>query len=455
MEQHELDWRSPLAAFAPLAGRDGAMLLHGGDDAVDARWSFIVAAPEASVLSAGGRTFINGAPVAVSPFEALSDFHSRRSRAGAPECGSPLASGFVGFCGYECGGFTEPSAKGPNSPYGLPDFCFAAYDAVAAFDRFSRRAFLLGRTNDAADRLESMLGKMDPVPPAVIDCGPPASNFSGDAYRGAVLEVIERIRNGDLFQANISQRLRARSHRAIDAYGLFRAATAQSSSAFGAFFAHGGVDVISLSPERFFAVRRDPSGRLSITAEPIKGTRPRGETKDEDARLRAELIADPKDRAENIMIADLIRNDLSKICDDHSIREEAICEAVAYATVHHLVSRISGRLRRGVTAADALAALFPCGSVTGAPKVEAMRAIAAIEKTGRGPYCGAIGYIDDGGGADFSVAIRIAIAEDRNLSIPVGGGVTLRSDPEAEYDETLAKARQFLLLAGIEEQAVS
>ncbi len=454
MEQHELNWRSPLVAFAPLAGRDGAMLLHGGDAAVDARWSFIVAAPEKIVSSAGGRTSIDGAPVAVSPFEALSDLHSRRRRADAPECGAPLASGLVGFCGYECGGFCEPSAKGPKSPYSLPDFWFAAYDAVAAFDRISQKAILLGRTGGAADRLESMLGGADLPPPAAVDVDPPASNFSCAAYCSAVAEIIEKIRNGDLFQANISQRLQMRSHAAIDAYGLFRAATAQSSSAFGAFFAQDGVDVISLSPERFFAVRPEPSGRLAITAEPIKGTRPRGETEEEDARLRADLIADPKDRAENIMIADLIRNDLSRICDDHSIREEAICEAVAYATVHHLVSRISGRLRRSVNAADALGALFPCGSITGAPKVEAMKAITAIEKTGRGPYCGAIGYIDDRGGADFSVAIRIAVADGGNLSIPVGGGVTLRSDPEAEYDETLAKARQFLRLAGLEERAV-
>lgn len=453
MEQHEFDWRSPLAAFAPLAGRDGAMLFHGGDAAVDARWSFIVAAPTRVVSSAGGLTSIDGAPVAATPFEALSELHSSRRCAGAPECGSPLASGLVGFCGYECGGFSEPSAKGPGSPHRLPDFWFAAYDAVAAFDRFSQRAFLLGRTSDTADRLGSMLGGADLPPPAAAGFDPPASNFSRDAYCGAVSEVIERIRNGDLFQANISQRLQMRSHGPIDAYGLFCAAAPQSSSAFGAVFALGGADVISLSPERFFAVRPDPSGRLAITAEPIKGTRPRGETQEEDARLRADLIADPKDRAENIMIADLIRNDLSKICDDCSIREEAICEAIAYATVHHLVSRISGRLRRGVNAADALGALFPCGSITGAPKVEAMKAIAAVEKTGRGPYCGAIGYIDDGGGADFSVAIRIAVAEDGRLSIPVGGGVTLRSDPEAEYEETLAKARQFLLLAGLEEQA--
>lgn len=449
MQQHEIDWRSPLVAFAPLAGCDGAILLHGGAAAAEARWSFIAAAPERSVSNVGGVTLIDGEAAASSPFEALVDLHAARRGADAPDCGAPLASGLVGFCGYECGRFVEPSAGGPNSPYSLPDFFFGAYDAVAAFDRTSRRAYLLGRSATATDRLASMLGEEAPSPASFANFSPPTSNFSREAYCAAVAEIIERVRNGDLFQANISQRFEARSREAIDGYGLFRSAASDSSSAFGAYFSLDGAEVISLSPERFFVVRPERSGRLMITAEPVKGTRPRGETETDDARSRAELIADPKDRAENIMIADLTRNDLSKICDDCTIREEAICEAATYATVHHLVSRISGRLRRGVSAADALGALFPCGSITGAPKVEAMKTIATVEGTGRGPYCGAIGYIDDGGGADFSVAIRIAIAENNVLSIPVGGGVTLRSDPAAEYDETLVKAREFLRLAGL------
>lgn len=448
MEQYEIAWRSPLVAFAPLAGCDGAILLHGGDAAIDTRWSFIAASPRNLVTGVDGKTFVDGALSPVSPFDALSRLHRERRRLSVPDRGPPLISGLIGFCGYECGRFCEPGAQGPASPYDMPDFSFGAYDAIAAFDRRARKTYLLGREAEAIDALSSMLGTADLAPPPALHLDPPESNFSRDAYCKAVSALIEKIANGDLFQANISQRFEACAAETIDSFAFFRAVSRDSSSGFGAFFTINGVSVISQSPERFFAVKQDAQRRFKITAEPIKGTRPRGATLQDDLRLRAELLADPKDRAENIMIADLTRNDLSRICDDFTIREDAVCEAVSYANVHHMVSRISGRLRADINAADALCALFPCGSITGAPKVEAMKAIAAIERAGRGPYCGAIGYIDDRGGADISVAIRIAVAVGRRLLVPVGGGITLRSDPEAEYEETLAKARQFLHLAG-------
>lgn len=453
MVQREIEWRSPLAAFAPLAQRDGAALLHGGDAAEAAQWSFIAAEPARRIECRNGVTIVDGEPVERSPFDALRALHAERRRADdGGSAAAPLRTGLIGFAGYECGRFVEPSAAGPASPYRIPDFSFGAYDAIAAFDRRKRYAFVSGRTKAAAERLETLLGgdaeKEQVLAHSFAFRG---SNFSRDDYRAAVAEVVERIRSGELFQANISQRICAAAHTTIDPYALFRLASATSSAAFGAFLQHGASQILSLSPERFFVVTRNGDARLAIVAEPIKGTRPRGATREDDERLLNELIADPKDRAENIMIADLTRNDLSRICEDHSVREEAICEAATHATVHHLVSRISGVLRRELNAADALAAMFPCGSITGAPKAQAMKVIAEIERSGRGPYCGAIGYIDDRGGADLSVAIRLAIVEGERMAIPVGGGVTLRSDPQAEHDETLAKARQFLRLVGIED----
>jgi len=455
MEKCEIDWRSPLVAYAPLADSDGAILLHGGDAAPEARWSFIAAAPKRTVVVRDGETFIDGAASALSPFQALSAMHHERRSTAFRGPSPPLVSGLLGFCGYECGQYGEPGAVGPPTPFSLPDFSFAAYDAIAAFDRRSRRACVFGQTAAAVEELACMLGDEDLAPPLQAQIDRPVSNFSPDAYRAAVSDLIDKIRNGDLFQANISQRFAAQVREPIGAFDFFREVARDSSSAFGSFFAIDGVAVVSQSPERFFSVAPDGEKRLRITAEPIKGTRRRGERNEDDNRLLAELIADPKDRAENIMIADLTRNDLSKICEDGTIREEAICEAVTFATVHHLVSRISGRLRDDVNAADALFALFPCGSITGAPKVEAMKTIASIEQTGRGPYCGAIGYIDDRGGADFSVAIRLAIIEGRRLFVPVGGGVTLRSDPATEYEETLTKARQFLRLIELKGQGGS
>ena len=359
-------------------------------------------------------------------------------------------SGLVGYVGYECGALIEESVALPASPYAMPDLYFGVYDGCVAFDIARRKAFIFSQDAAVGDALEEKLaGDRQSCRPDVGAFGPHISLTSKNEFRRAVETAIERIRDGEFYQANLSQRLIADSARPFDAYALFADATKASSAAYGAFLQLGESQLLSLSPERFFVVDSPRDGRRqSIVAEPIKGTRPRGRSKEEDETLLAALISDAKDRAENIMIADLTRNDLSRICADFSILEDAICEPVSHANVHHLVSRISGGLCGDVDAVDALKALFPCGSITGAPKVQSMKAIAEIEGVGRGPYCGAIGYIDDRGGADFSVAIRIAIAEGRRLTVPVGGGVTLRSDPQSEYEETIAKARGWLDVIG-------
>lgn len=359
----------------------------------------------------------------------------------------PFSSGLIGYVGYEALAALEPSLNLPPSTDALPLAQFGAYDAAAIFDRRARRAFISARTAAAADRLETMLGE-DGAPPADL----PAfsnlrSNFSRADYEDSVGTVIERIRNGDFFQANIAQNLTAQSSTAMSPFALFRKVAAASDAFFAALFQFDEGAIVSNSPERFFRLDRDGA----IVAEPIKGTRPRGRDAQEDRALAAALLSDPKDRAENIMIADLLRNDLSQICVDHSIQEDVICALMSLSRVHHLVSRIRGEMRSDCHMADIFRALFPCGSITGAPKIEAMKAIAEIEGVGRGPYCGAIGYIDDCGRADFAVAIRTMMidAERRNISVPVGGGVTLRSNPSAEYDETLVKAAAALSALGL------
>ena len=303
-------------------------------------------------------------------------------------------------------------------------------------------AFIVGRNKAACQRLCDALGKDSISPPALPAFSPPASNFSRVQYEAAVERVIERIRNGDFYQANIAQLLTVKCDEGFSPFELMRIIADESDAQFGALLQFGAGSVISNSPERFFKL--DPSGRLVV--EPIKGTRKRAENDREDAALAEELLSDPKDRAENIMIADLMRNDLSKICRDGSIDEEAICELMTLTKVHHLVSRISGVLREELGVIDVFRALFPSGSITGAPKIAAMNEITEIERIGRGPYCGAIGYIDDSGAADFSVAIRTLMtdASEKKITIPVGGGITLRSTPAAEYEETLVKAKSAL-----------
>ncbi|MEQ1932086.1 MAG: anthranilate synthase component I family protein [Parvularculaceae bacterium] len=451
MRIREIDWRSPLAAFAPLAAEPFACLLHAGERAVAPGWSILAAFPSAHIERRRGRTEIDGEACGNGAFETLREAHVARRGRDETHLGSPFQTGLIGFVGYELGAETEPAAKGPPSPFAAPDLAFGAFDATACFDRTARRAYVVGRDDRALRRLEEALGREPVSEPAAVRFQPARSNFSREEYRQAVAGAIGLIRDGAFFQANLSQQISTESVDRGDPFAIF-ARLAEGAAPFGAFIAFEGGAILSNSPERFFSVSPDRDG-WRVRAEPIKGTRRRAADAEEDARLIAELLASGKERAENVMIADLTRNDLSRICEDRSILEEDICALQSGPDIHHLVSRISGRLKAGLTAADALRAMFPCGSVTGAPKIEAMKAIARIEKRGRGPYCGAIGYIDDRGNADFSVAIRIMIAESvggkLRITIPVGGGVTLRSDPDAEYEETLLKARTSMNVLGL------
>jgi len=434
----EIDWRCPYDAFAPLAGEAHAHLLSAGDRARGG-WSVLVAFPE-QIIEAQP---IEGAVWLAAMQEIIDD-----RIVGASEIlpDAPFRTGLVGFVGYEALKGLEPSLALPASPYKLPDAVFGVYDATALFSRAEKRAYIVGRNDAAVNRLKGALGTDHIKPPVLQDFSEAASNFSINAYEAAVSTVIEKIKSGDFYQANIAQTLIAKSNEAFAPFDLFRAIASESDANFGAILQYPGGAVISNSPERFFRLRPGKGAARRIITEPIKGTRGRSSDPAEDAALAGALINDPKDRAENIMIADLMRNDLSKICKDGSIAEQAICELMTLSKVHHLVSRISGVLREDVSASDIFRALFPSGSITGAPKIEAMNAIAEIEKIGRGPYCGAIGYIDDVGGADFSVAIRTLITDEnaKSISVPVGGGVTLRSVPKAEYEETLIKARGVL-----------
>ncbi|MEZ5893224.1 MAG: anthranilate synthase component I family protein [Parvularculaceae bacterium] len=438
----ELDWRPPADAFAPLAGAVGAHLLHGGDRSHAADWSVIAAFP-AEVISASQAATEN-------PFSRLdAALRDRRQATDEKWRRLPFVSGALGFAGYEAARFLEKSLSLPPPPYRLPDFWFGLYDAAALFSRSGKQAWIAGRNEAACRQLRDALGT-DPLPTATTNAARAlASNFSKSAYQRAVAEAIENILDGDYYQANLSQRLSAALSADSDPFLLFRALARDSDAFHGAFlqFDHGAV--ISNSPERFFRIEPLANGEARIVAEPIKGTRPRGAGAEEDKALAEALLHDPKDRAENIMIADLLRNDLSRICRDGTIREEAVCALMSLTHVHHLVSRISGVLPKGASLGGVFAALFPCGSITGAPKIEAMHAIARIEKSGRGPYCGAIGYADDRGGADFAVAIRTLIAEGGTCSLPVGGGVTLRSDPSLEYEETIVKAKGALSALGL------
>lgn len=326
----------------------------------------------------------------------------------------------AGWLGYECALALETSLHLPPPPHAIP---------IAWIGVFGGR--------EAAGEL-----------PAPQHVPAPQSLDEGDGahlYQQRVQNIRQRITRGDVFQVNYSHRQRAQfapsPDRLIDQLPWADALGAS----YGAFFDLGHASLVSASPELFLSLDR---GQLA--AEPVKGTRPRSLDPETDRQALADLQADPKDRAENIMIADLLRNDLSKVAEDGSVHEPVICEPRSHAHVHHLFSRIEGRLRDGLVFADALAAAFPCGSITGAPKLAAMDAIAELEGEGRGPYCGTVIYQPYQDKAVASVAIRTAVIDEaaRSLDVRSGGGVTILSDPEEEYREAIDKGYLFRHLAG-------
>lgn len=269
------------------------------------------------------------------------------------------------------------------------------------------------------------------------------SSFTHRGYLDAVARVRDYIVAGDIFQANLSQRLEVRLEE--DPWHLYRRLREVNPAPFAAYLEFDGLQVASASPERFLQV--DPAGH--VETRPIKGTRPRGLSPQHDAALSRSLQDSEKDRAENLMIVDLLRNDLSRTCRPGTVRVPELFALEGYRTVHHLVSTVVGELAPGRNATDLLAAAFPGGSITGAPKVRAMEIIAELEPSRRGIYCGSIGYLSTTGAMDTSIVIRTLVAGGGRVTFSVGGGIVADSDPEGEYQETLDKATALITaLAG-------
>jgi len=446
---HPLDLGRSLAPLRALTRLRHPFLLHsslpddGGAEPRRARWSFFGADPFA-VFRGGDEgdaiaAFRRFAATAPMPDEAVLGTHA------------PFWGGAVGYWAYDYGRRLESLPELAQDDTGLPDFVIALYDVVGAYDHDTREAWLIStgmpfQGADALDRAKERLASfrtrlegasLHAAPVEMPGVGPMVScTFTPEGYRRAVEAVRQSIARGDLFQANLSQRwsvpVPGAAARALE---LYEALAQHSPSPCAAFLHHGDHAVLSASPERFIELRGQ-----HVETRPIKGTRPRGRTPEEDARLAAELLASDKDRAENVMIVDVSRNDLGRVCDTGTVTAGEVCALESFPQVHHLVSTVTGRLREGLDAFDLLHACFPGASITGAPKIRAMELIDALEPVRRHVYCGAIGWIGWDGDADWSIAIRTAVASGDTLRFAAGGGVTADSDPDTEYRETLDKA---------------
>jgi para-aminobenzoate synthetase component 1 len=362
----------------------------------------------------------------------------------------PFQGGVAGYLGYEFGRRLERLPAPRADDLGLPDAWLGAYEWVIAWDHAAERAWVVvqgGRRGSGAagpsaeERVRDIVRRLSGSGPARAAAAiPPASppQFRSGFTREEYLEAVERVRQfilaGDIFQANLSQRFEVPW--TGDPFEFYRRLAAANPAPFAAYFKADGFAVASASPERFLMV--DTDGQ--VETRPIKGTRPRGATPEEDQRLAAELLASEKDRAENVMIVDLLRNDLSKVCRPGSVQVPALCALEGHPTVHHLESIVTGRLEEGRTAADLLRAAFPGGSITGVPKVRAMEILTKLEPVARGVYCGAIGWLSVTGAMDTSIAIRTVTLKDGRAYFHAGGGIVADSVPALEFQETLDKA---------------
>ncbi len=442
------------------------------------RYSFLTADPFGWLRSRRGEVTwaTRGATQqeTIDPFTALEHQLSRLTLRPVPGV-PPFQGGAAGLFGYDLCHHLERLPWPAHDDFALPDLALGFYDWVVAFDGVAGRAWVIStglpaeterdRQRHARDRLEQVLSwlaneagdrrvgraQRDPpgIPVGLEDSTHPTitspvpglsgvwSNFDRSTYLETIRRGIEYVHAGDCFQVNLAQRLLARCPLPpLELYGRLRQ---RNPAPFAGYFDLGEAILLSASPERFLRVEGG-----EVETRPIKGTRPRGATPEEDRRQAEELLRSLKDRAENIMIIDLLRNDLGRVCVYGTVRVEAVCRLESYRYVHHLVSEVRGRLRPGLGPVDLLRAAFPGGSVTGAPKVRAMEIIAELEPTVRGPYCGSLGYIGFDGSMDTSILIRTFTLARGWLQFPVGGGIVADSTPEAEYAETLHKARGLL-----------
>lgn len=380
----------------------------------------------------------------------------------------PFQGGAAGLFSYDLNRSLERIPPGSADEFDVPALAIGLYDVVLAFDHEQDRAWIISQGYPERDRtrrskrarrrameLYDLLG----APRAATDSASswPAtakalpidslapqfplaglygltSNFSADGYRSTVQQVVDYIHAGDVFQVNLAQRLLFPAQ--DPATSLYLRLRQRNAAPFAGYFDLGTYQIASASPERFMSIR----GPV-VETRPIKGTRQRTWQPEADLYAGDELLQSEKDRAENVMIVDLLRNDLSRVCQPDSVCVTQLCGLEIYQYVQHLVSVVRGQLRQRITPLDVLRAAFPGGSITGAPKVRAMEIIAELEPSARGPYCGSLGYIGFDGTADLSILIRTITAGRGWWQLPVGGGVVAQSDPRREYEETWHKAR--------------
>ncbi|MFL5832440.1 MAG: anthranilate synthase component I [Solirubrobacterales bacterium] len=460
------DCETPVSAFLKLrAGEpEGApcFLLESAEQGQVGRYSFVGLRPRAllrwsdGVLSewSGAAASNGGEPshteAAPDPYGAVAERLQRYRPAPVPGL-PPFSGGAVGFFAYDLVRTVEPLGEPNPDQLGLPDLALMVTDAMVVFDHLRHELTILacafveedGGVEEAYEKAAATIAEMRerlrgavpaPATPSVVEAPEFESNMSREQFEAMVSRIIEYVHAGDAFQVVPSQRFSAPAP--VEAFSVYRGLRAVNPSPYMYFLEFGDFQIAGASPEPLVTVE----GRR-VSSRPIAGTSPRGQSEDEDRRLAERLINDPKERAEHVMLVDLGRNDLGRVCEYGSVQVDELMVVETYSHVLHIVSQVSGRLKEGVSAMDVMRSCLPVGTLSGAPKVRAMQIIDELEPVKRGGYGGAVGYLSWDGDLDTAIHIRTVVVKDGQLHVQAGGGTVADAKPSYEYNESVNKAR--------------
>jgi len=467
------DHLTPVTAFAVLGRDDNAFLLEsviGGEKL--GRHSFIATSPSAIYEAASGNAAVMVRGQAPRQFKTADPLHDlgemlpRRRYYHDPKLPA-FTGGLVGYAGYDTIRYYEGEKLDhpPKDDRYLPDLMFGLYTELVIFDHVDKTIKVVANADltkfddpqqayaDACRRVDLLVTRLQQPPPSKVgEIDPSApltlnydSNFTRAQFEAAIEKGQQYIKAGDIFQFVPSQRLRVNSD--ADPFDVYRALRIINPSPFMFYLKCPQCVLIGSSPEILCRVQDG-----EVTSRPLAGTRPRGATEEEDKALEAELLADPKERAEHIMLVDLHRNDVGRVAEVGSVKISDVMTVERYSHVMHITSHVTGKLRSDLTALDALAVSLPVGTVSGAPKIRAMQIIDELEPTRRGPYGGAVGYLDFAGNMDTCIALRTIVYRNGMYDVQAGAGVVADSIPASEYEETLSKAKAMLKAVEIAEK---
>ncbi|VYT91574.1 aminodeoxychorismate synthase component I [Clostridium tertium] len=413
------------------------------------KYSFIGLNPYLLFEAKGNKSYINKEEVAGEPFKVLEELVNKHSFTMDEYKEIPLLSGAIGYISYDAARIIEEIPNRSKEDFNTSDINFAFYKNIIIFDLKNDKQYITsldGKEEEIDDilyKINKHIKKIDYNKDSIKNelCNDDykrfSSNFTKDEYKNAIRRLKDYIISGDVYIANMTQRFTIENNE--NGFDIYKKLRSINKAPFSAYVNFEDIEIVSSSPERFIEVK----DRKVIT-RPIKGTRPRGRNKEEDIKNSLELINSEKDKAELLMVVDLERNDLSKVCKPHSVKVTELFKLEKYATVFHLVSTIEGVLKENISAVKCIKECFPGGSITGTPKIRSMEIIEELEGIKRNIYTGIIGYFDFRGNADFNIAIRTIVKKDNKAYFGVGGGITFDSIEEDEYIETIDKAKALM-----------